>query len=129
MARVDRLLRTHGPHRRLRRGPAIGAAAALALLFLFAEISSPSSSSLLAAPASVTLLNVSYDSTRELYDDENAAFAKAWAARTRQKGPIHRAHGGSGKQARSVSDGREADVVTLARSGDIDAIPWRAGLL
>ena len=129
MARVDRLLRTHGPHRRLRRGPAIGAAAALALLFLFAEISSPSSSSLLAAPASVTLLNVSYDPTRELYEEINAAFAKAWAARTGQKVTINQSHGGSGKQARSVIDGLEADVVTLALSGDIDAIASRAGLL
>jgi sulfate transport system substrate-binding protein len=129
MARVDRLLRTHGPHRRLRRGPAIGAAVALALLFLFAEISSPSSSSLLAAPASVTLLNVSYDPTRELYEEINAAFAKAWAARTGQKVTINQSHGGSGKQARSVIDGLEADVVTLALSGDIDAIASRAGLL
>jgi sulfate transport system substrate-binding protein len=129
MARVDRLLRTHGPRRRLRRSSAIGAAATLALLFLFAEISSPSSSSLLVAPASVTLLNVSYDPTRELYDDVNAAFAKAWAARTGQKVTINQSHGGSGKQARSVIDGLEADVVTLALSGDIDAIASRAGLL
>src|ERR1039457_1704321 len=107
----------------------VGVAAAFAPLFLFAGISSPSSSSLLAAPASVTLLNVSYDSTRELYDDVNAAFAKAWAARTGQKVTINQSHGGSGKQARSVIDGLEADVVTLALSGDIDAIASRAGLL
>src|ERR1035437_4614061 len=107
---------------------AIGASA---IFLSFAEISLSSflSSSLLAAPASVTLLNVSYDPTRELYDDVNAAFAKAWAARTGQKVTINQSHGGSGKQARSVIDGLEADVVTLALSGDIDAISARAGLL
>ena len=97
-----------------------------ALALFFAE--SPSAR-LSAAPASVTLLNVSYDPTRELYDDVNAAFAKAWAARTGQRVTINQSHGGSGKQARSVIDGLEADVVTLALSGDIDAIASRAGLL
>ena len=79
--------------------------------------------------AVVTLLNVSYDPTRELYEEINAAFAKAWAARTGQKVTINQSHGGSAKQARSVIDGLEADVVTLALSGDIDAIASRAGLL
>src|SRR5512141_2953321 len=84
---------------------------------------------MLATLAVVSLLNVSYDPTRELYEEINAAFAKAWAARTGQKVTINQSHGGSGKQARSVIDGLEADVVTLALSGDIDAIATRAGLL
>src|SRR5512141_672834 len=84
---------------------------------------------MLATLAVVTLLNVSYDPTRELYEEINAAFAKAWAARTGQKLTINQSHGGSGKQARSVIDGLEADVVTLALSGDIDAIASRSGLL
>jgi len=113
----------------LSRGPAIGAAAALVLLFLFAEISSSSSSSLVAGPPAVTLLNVSYDPTRELYEEVNAAFVKTWAARTGQKMTINQSHGGSGMQARSVIDGLEADVVTLALSGDIDAISAKGGLL
>jgi len=68
------------------------------------------------------LLNVSYDPTRELYTDINAAFAKAWQAKTGQGVSIKQSHGGSGKQARSVIDGLEADVVTLALAYDIDAI-------
>jgi ABC-type sulfate transport system substrate-binding protein len=64
--------------------------------------------------APVTLLNVSYDPTRELYKDVNAAFAKDWAAKTGDVVTINQSHGGSGKQARSVIDGLEADVVTLA---------------
>jgi sulfate transport system substrate-binding protein len=81
------------------------------------------------ALAAATLLNVSYDPTRELYQDVNAAFTKAWAAKTGQRLTIRQSHGGSGTQARSVIDGLEADVVTLALSGDIDAISARAGLL
>ncbi|HEX5854488.1 MAG TPA: sulfate ABC transporter substrate-binding protein [Thermoanaerobaculia bacterium] len=96
---------------------------------MFSSPSSPSSSSVLAAPPAVTLLNVSYDPTRELYEEVNAAFAKAWAAKTGQKVTINQSHGGSGKQARSVIDGLEADVVTLALSGDIDAISAKGGLL
>ncbi|MGE5234258.1 MAG: sulfate ABC transporter substrate-binding protein [Acidobacteriota bacterium] len=76
----------------------------------------------LPAVAQVTLLNVSYDPTRELYAEYNAAFAKYWQAQTGQKVTIEQSHGGSGKQARSVVDGLEADVVTLALSWDIDAI-------
>jgi sulfate transport system substrate-binding protein len=76
----------------------------------------------------VTLLNVSYDPTRELYQELNATFAAKWKARTGQEVAIDQSHGGSGKQARSVIDGLEADVVTLALAGDIDAIA-RAGLL
>jgi sulfate/thiosulfate transport system substrate-binding protein len=74
------------------------------------------------APAEVTLLNVSYDPTRELYQDVNAAFAKQWKEKTGQVVTIKQSHGGSGKQARAVIDGLEADVVTLALAGDIDTI-------
>jgi len=68
------------------------------------------------------LLNVSYDPTRELYTDLNAAFTKAYAAKTGTTVRIKQSHGGSGKQARSVIDGLEADIVSLALAGDIDAI-------
>ncbi len=76
----------------------------------------------LASPAQVTLLNVSYDPTRELYAEYNQAFAKHWKARSGQEVSIRQSHGGSGKQARSVIDGIDADVVTLALAGDIDAL-------
>src|SRR5579885_1113261 len=72
--------------------------------------------------AEVTLLNVSYDPTRELYVDYNAAFAKYWKGKTGQDVKINQSHGGSGKQARSVIDGLQGDVVTLALAYDIDAI-------
>lgn len=72
--------------------------------------------------AEKTLLNVSYDPTRELYQAFNPAFAKYWQAQTGEKIRINQSHGGSGKQARSVIDGLEADVVTLALAVDIDAI-------
>lgn len=78
---------------------------------------------------SVTLLNVSYDPTRELYQDFNAAFIKHWKAKTSKDISIRQSHGGSGKQGRSVIDGFEADVVTLALAYDIDAIAERADLL
>ncbi len=81
-----------------------------------------------AAQAQVKLLNVSYDPTRELYQEFNAAFAKSWLAKTKQTVTIQQSHGGSGKQARSVIDGLEADVVTLALAYDVDAIA-KAGLL
>jgi sulfate/thiosulfate-binding protein len=74
------------------------------------------------APQDVVLTNVSYDPTRELYRALNDAFAKQWLASTGQKVTIRASHGGSGRQARSVIDGLEADVVTLALAGDIDAI-------
>jgi sulfate/thiosulfate transport system substrate-binding protein len=76
----------------------------------------------------ITLLNVSYDPTRELYQDYNVAFAKYWKAKTGDNVTINNSHGGSGKQARSVIDGLDADVVTLALSSDIDAIAGK-GLL
>ena len=65
---------------------------------------------------------MSYDPTRELYQDVNAAFAKAWQARTGQVVTINQSHGGSGKQARAVIDGLQADVVTLALAYDVDAL-------
>jgi len=77
----------------------------------------------------ITLLNVSYDPTRELYEEYNAAFAKYWAATTGDQVTINQSHGGSGKQARAVIDGLEADVVTLALAYDIDAIHEKANLL
>src|ERR1700674_1841272 len=77
----------------------------------------------------VTLLNVSYDPTRELYADFNAAFARYWKAKTGQEVRVDQSHGGSGKQARSVIDGLAADVVTLALAADIDAIATAAKLL
>ena len=81
-----------------------------------------------AAPKEIKLLNVSYDPTRELYRDFNAAFARSWKARTGQEVTVQQSHGGSGKQARAVADGLEADVVTLALAYDVDAIA-AAGLL
>jgi sulfate/thiosulfate-binding protein len=80
------------------------------------------------ADGRVQLLNVSYDPTRELYDAVNAAFAKQWKARTGQDLVVKQSHGGSGKQARAVIDGLEADVVTLALAYDVDAVA-KAGLV
>ena len=77
----------------------------------------------------VNLLNVSYDPTRELYRDVNAAFAQDWKTRTGQNVSIKMSHAGSGKQARAVIDGLEADVVTLALSADIDTIADKGKLL
>jgi len=98
----------------------LGSLAALALAF-----------ALPAAPARAdqTLLNVSYDPTRELYKEFNTAFAAEWKKRTGETVTINTSHGGSGKQARSVIDGLEADVVTLALAYDIDAIAENGGLL
>ncbi len=86
----------------------------------------------LAAPlahADTTLLNVSYDPTRELYEQYNAAFAKHWKAKTGEDVTVKQSHGGSGKQARTVIDGLPADVVTLALAGDVDAIAANGKLL
>lgn len=77
------------------------------------------------AVAQTSLLNVSYDPTRELYKDYNAAFAKHWQAKTGQAVNFRQSHGGSGKQAMAVRDGLEADVVTLALAYDIDALVER----
>jgi len=101
-----------------------GLLAALCALLVIVLAAAPAR----AAEKAVTLLNVSYDPTRELYSEVNAAFAAQWKSRTGQEVTIQQSHGGSGKQARSVIDGLEADVVTLALAGDIDAIA-RTGLL
>ena len=77
----------------------------------------------------VELLNVSYDPTRELYEQYNAAFVKHWQAKTGQTVSIRQSHGGSGAQARAVIDGVDADVVSLALAGDIDTISQKSGLL
>jgi sulfate/thiosulfate-binding protein len=82
-----------------------------------------------AQAATQTLLNVSYDPTRELYTEYNAAFAKYWKQKTGNDVRISQSHGGSGKQARSVVDGLAADVVTLALAGDIDALVTQGKLL
>jgi sulfate transport system substrate-binding protein len=76
-----------------------------------------------------TLLNVSYDPTRELYEDYNASFAKYWKAKTGKNVTVKQSHGGSGKQARTVIDGLPADVVTLALAYDIDALVTQGKLL
>ncbi|HVR03814.1 MAG TPA: sulfate ABC transporter substrate-binding protein, partial [Polyangia bacterium] len=81
------------------------------------------------ARAQVKLLNVSYDPTRELFVDINKAFAQKWQQQTGQSVTINQSHGGSGKQARSVIDGLQADVVTLALAYDIDAIAEKSGRL
>jgi sulfate/thiosulfate-binding protein len=82
-----------------------------------------------ARAADQTLLNVSYDPTRELYEDFNVAFAAHWNATTGNNVTIEQSHGGSGKQAQAVIDGLQADVVTLALEGDINAIAEKSGLL
>src|SRR5688500_18400661 len=102
-------------HRSARNAVALVAAALLAL-------AGP------ARAADVTLLNASYDPTRELYQEVNAAFAKQWQARTGKSVEINQSHGGSGKQARAAIDGLEADVLTLALAYDIDAVAG-SGLL
>jgi sulfate transport system substrate-binding protein len=96
------------------------ALAALSFLLLFTQV---------VFAKDVTLLNVSYDPTRELYADINKAFAADYKAKTGDTVTINQSHGGSGKQARSVIDGLEADVVTLALAYDIDEIASRAKLL
>ena len=83
---------------------------------------------IVALAANITILNVSYDPTRELYEDVDPAFAAAWKAKTGQTVSIEQSHGGSGKQARAVIDGLEADIVTLALAYDVDAIA-KAGLI
>jgi sulfate/thiosulfate-binding protein len=82
-----------------------------------------------AAAGEIDLLNVSYDPTREYYVDIDAAFAKAWKAKTGDDAQVQQSHGGSAKQARAVIDGLQADVVTLALAYDIDMLHDKAGLL
>ena len=89
---------------------------------LFALLASPS-----VAAADQTLLNVSYDPTRELYKAINPAFAGDWKAKTGETVRIQSSHGGSGAQARAVIDGLKADVVTLGLAADIDAIAAKTG--
>jgi sulfate/thiosulfate-binding protein len=79
--------------------------------------------------ATITLLNVSYDPTRELYEEYNKAFAAYWKSKTGDDVKVNQSHGGSAKQARSVIDGLDADVVTLALAYDIDALATRGGLI
>src|SRR5687768_207818 len=83
----------------------------------------------LSAPvlAQTTILNVSYDPTREFYKELNAAFAEEWRAKTGEAVEVQMSHGGSGKQARAVIDGLDADVVTLALEADIDQIAAATG--
>lgn len=102
------------------------AAGAFAFLTLVANAGTAGAQ---AAPKPVTLLNVSYDPTRELYEDFNKAFATYWKGKTGQDVTIRQSHGGSGKQARSVIDGLGADVVTLALAFDIDQIAEKGGVL
>src|SRR5882762_2807944 len=105
----------------LKRIAKIGAVGALALAFGLDLAGAASTQS--------KLLNVSYDPTRELYKDYDAAFAKHWKETTGEDITIEVSNGGSGKQARAVIDGLEADVVTLALAYDIDAIAEKARLL
>ena len=98
----------------------------------FAGVATLAASTLLATAAvraESTLLNVSYDPTRELYDDYNKAFKQYWKQKSGQDLSIRQSHGGSGKQARTVIDGLPADVVTLALGYDIDAIATKGKLL
>jgi sulfate transport system substrate-binding protein len=102
-----------------RRKPSLWASVAVAGLL----------SGSVAHAADVSLLNVSYDPTRELYEEYNKSFAAHWQKKTGDKVTIKQSHGGSGKQARTVIDGLPADVVTLALAGDIDAIATNGKLL
>lgn len=96
--------------------------AALALALPLAAISNTSA-------ADITLLNVSYDPTRELYQDFNAAFSKHWLEKTGDKVTVKTSHGGSGKQARAIIDGLDADVATLALAYDVDQLAEKAKLI
>jgi sulfate/thiosulfate transport system substrate-binding protein len=97
--------------------------------FAFGVAAIALTASLTPAFADATLLNVSYDPTRELYKSINEAFAADWKSKTGEVVTINQSHGGSGKQARAVIDGLKADVVTLALAGDIDAIAEKSKLL
>ena len=106
------------PNSRLRRTLLLGTLLSSTIALLPAHAQSP-----------ITLLNVSYDPTRELYQDINKAFAAEWQRKSGQVVSIKQSHGGSGKQARSVVDGLDADVVTLALAYDIDEIADKGKLL
>src|SRR5882724_6973416 len=103
------------------RGTAAMVAGALLILGLGAGAASQA--------ATVKLLNVSYDPTRELYEEYNKAFAAYWKGKTGDTVIVNQSHGGSGKQARSVIDGLEADVVTLALAYDIDALALQGRMI
>ena len=98
-------------------------------LTLMTLLAAPAAGMAQGAPKPVTLLNVSYDPTRELYEDFNHQFAAYWKGKTGQEVTVRQSHGGSGKQARSVIDGLGADVVTLALAYDIDQIAEKGGML
>jgi sulfate transport system substrate-binding protein len=100
-----------------------------ALVGCNAQANSSSTQSAAQSSKKITLLNVSYDPTREFYNEFNESFAKYWKLKTGDEVTIEQSHGGSGKQARAVIDGLEADVVTLALAYDIDAIVDNAQLL
>ncbi len=104
---------------------AIALSSALALTFLLSGLNTVPAA---AANKNLQLLNVSYDPTRELYEEFNPLFAKYWQEKTGKMVTIKQSHGGAGKQARAVIDGLEADVVTLALAYDIDAIAEKAKL-
>jgi sulfate transport system substrate-binding protein len=108
----------------LPRRPILRHLAAAALLTLASGLASTA-----AQAKDITLLNVSYDPTRELYQDYNKAFAAYWKGKTGDVVTVKQSHGGSGKQARSVIDGLEADVVTLALAYDIDELGEKAKLI
>lgn len=110
----------------LRRVALIGG---LVCLVACGDTKTSASSSAPGTSEPIELLNVSYDPTRELYEEFNAAFAKHWKAEKGQDVTVRQSHGGSGKQARSVIDGLEADVVTLALAYDIDALYEQAKLI
>lgn len=97
------------------------------VIMAFAALSA--ATALAVAPKDVELLNVSYDPTREFYTDFNTAFARQWKEKTGQNVTINQSHGGSGKQARAVIDGLEADVVTLALAYDVDALYEKGKLI
>jgi sulfate transport system substrate-binding protein len=107
----------------LERKHAISIPSILASALLLISFAAP------APAATVTLLNVSYDPTREFYEDYNVAFSAYWKTKTGDAVVVNQSHGGSAKQARAVIDGLEADVVTLALAYDIDAIAAQSGLL
>jgi sulfate transport system substrate-binding protein len=98
-------------------------------IYVFVSAAMLLSASVSFLSAQTHLLNVSYDPTREFYEEYNRLFAQHWKATTGQDVVINQSHGGSGKQARAVIDGLEADVVTLALAYDIDAIAQNGGLL
>src|SRR6476620_6072420 len=97
----------------------------LALLASVFSVAAP----IVASAKDITLLNVSYDPTRELYQDFNAAFSKYWQAKTGDTVTVKASHGGSGKQARSIIDGLDADVATLALGYDVDQLQDKAKLI